>query len=87
MGCSITKHPGLYQQVEPLLVPLLVRLLEDDAMEFLEETLKILSYLTFYGHTISPALWTLFPLLYKAFDGWACDWMDRSCPPTSGFLT
>lgn len=47
-------------------------------MEFMEETLKIMSYLTFYGQTISPAMWNLFPLLYQAFEGWACDWMDRT---------
>jgi hypothetical protein len=81
LRCSITKTPDLFPQVEPLLVPLLVRLLDDDAMEFMEETLKIMAYLTFYGRGISPAMWQLFPLLYKAFDGWATDWMDRTLPP------
>jgi hypothetical protein len=84
---SITKNPDLYQQVEPLLVPLLVRLLDDDAMEFMEETLKIMAYLTFYGHGISPAMWQLFPLLYKAFDGWATDWMDQIIIPLDNYIS
>jgi hypothetical protein len=66
--------------VEPLLIPLLVHLLNDDCMEYMEETIKIMSYLTFYGRDISPAMWQLFPLLYRAFDGWATDWMERTPP-------
>ena len=36
----------------------------------------MMSYLTFYGEGISDDMWQLFPMLYKAFDGWAVDWMD-----------
>jgi hypothetical protein len=35
----------------------LVRLLDDDAMEFMEETLKIMAYLTFYGRGRCSSPW------------------------------
>jgi len=84
---SITKHPHLYQQAEPLLIPLLVHLFNDDAMEFMEEALKILAHLTFYTPSISPALWQVFPLLYKAFLEWASDWMDQMIIPLDNYIS
>ncbi|KAL6058791.1 putative importin-7 [Balamuthia mandrillaris] len=85
---SVSCSPDLYKQIEPVLMPLLVDpLLQPDGVEYLEETIKIISFLTFYSESISENLWGLFPLLYRAFDGWAMDWMDNLIIPLDNYIS
>ena len=63
---SIKKTPELYPHLEPYLVPMLHRVLTPDAkgdyicMEFMEDSLEILTYLTYYAPAISDQVCTLF---------------------------
>merc|ERR1719221_1425913 len=55
--------------IEPL-VPLLTHLIRPDGMDFFEEALEILTYLTFYGPSPIPMqLWSLFPQMYQSICG------------------
>jgi importin-7 len=73
---SIKKTPELYPHLEPFLVPMLQRILTPDAngdyqcMEFMEDGLEILTYLTYYAPQISALVWSLFAPLCKSFHDW-----------------
>ncbi|EKX49114.1 hypothetical protein GUITHDRAFT_56057, partial [Guillardia theta CCMP2712] len=90
---SIKKTPELYHSLEPNLVPLLAKVLSPDStgdyvyMEFMEEFLEILTYLTYYSPTISEGVWSLFPLLTKSFFDWAFDYLSNINLPLDNYIS
>eukprot|EP01087_Luapelamoeba_hula_P007288 TRINITY_DN1779_c0_g1_i1.p1 TRINITY_DN1779_c0_g1~~TRINITY_DN1779_c0_g1_i1.p1 ORF type:complete len:1013 (+),score=139.46 TRINITY_DN1779_c0_g1_i1:120-3158(+) len=78
---------AIYSQMEPVVMPALLKVMDPDAMDFFDEGLKIINYLTFYGENISDLMWSLFPLLYRAFMNWATDWMDKLLIPFDNFIS
>jgi hypothetical protein len=56
---AISKKPELYPPAEQALLPLLHRLTEPDAIEFFEEALKIVSFITYSTPVISNEMWAL----------------------------
>jgi hypothetical protein len=43
-----------------------------------EEVLEIVSYMTFFSPTISPDMWTLWPLMMEALNDWAIDFFEST---------
>jgi hypothetical protein len=80
---SVKKTPELYHSLEPSLVPLIGQVLSPDKdgeyqfMEFMEDALEILTYLTYYSPTISPAVWSLYKPLTSSFFEWAFDYLSN----------
>ncbi|CAE7801621.1 unnamed protein product, partial [Symbiodinium sp. CCMP2592] len=87
--------------VDPLL-PIVARALHPEGIDFLEEGLEMLTYLTaFCAKPISPALWGPFPRLYQAVcgkstaslqlpevleGGWAPDFMTSILEPMLNYI-
>lgn len=55
--------------------------------EFLEETLKILSFITYYSPTISQNIWSLFPKLFNAIDSCGIDYISDLLTPLDNFIS
>jgi len=55
--------------------------------EYLESALDVLTCLTYYTATITPPLWSLFPLLYHAFDRWAYDYLENIISPVDNYIS
>mmetsp|Transcript_33968 Transcript_33968/g.95506 ORF Transcript_33968/g.95506 Transcript_33968/m.95506 type:complete len:1067 (+) Transcript_33968:81-3281(+) len=88
--------------IEPLL-PMLRHIIRPDGMDFYEEALEILTYLTFYGPSPIPApLWALFPQVYQSVcghataslplpevlaGGWAPDFISNIIAPVENFIS
>merc|ERR1719198_2189158 len=74
LQCASTR-PDVYAEIEPHIVPVVATIFSGDGdyIEYLENGIDVLTYLTFYGEGISPRLWALFPALYCSFDKWAYD--------------
>jgi len=53
----------ILQQIEPLLLPIILRSFTPDELFIMENTVDLLAELTYYSHKISPALWEFYPLL------------------------
>eukprot|EP01119_Soliformovum_irregulare_P021911 TRINITY_DN7380_c0_g1_i1.p1 TRINITY_DN7380_c0_g1~~TRINITY_DN7380_c0_g1_i1.p1 ORF type:complete len:1015 (-),score=291.06 TRINITY_DN7380_c0_g1_i1:18-3062(-) len=83
---SIHAQPQYYPAAEQVLLPLLNKLTNDDGVEFFEEAMKILSFLTFYGTEISPGLWALFPKMVTAFNTWAFDFLNDLVIPFENYI-
>ena len=45
-----------------------------------------MTYLTFFPETISPPLWEAVPLIYRAFDEWAFDYLNMMVIPLENFI-
>jgi hypothetical protein len=83
------EHPELYTNMEPCLVPLVLQILDHDGqyLEYMEFALDTLTFITYFPQRISEQLWESFPLLYKAFDGWAFDYLMLMTPPINNFIS
>jgi len=83
------EHPELYTNMEPCLVPLVLQILGNDGeyLEYMEFALDTLTFITYFPLKISEQLWEAFPLLYKAFDGWAFDYLMLMTPPINNLIS
>eukprot|EP01116_Phalansterium_solitarium_P023118 TRINITY_DN793_c0_g3_i2.p1 TRINITY_DN793_c0_g3~~TRINITY_DN793_c0_g3_i2.p1 ORF type:complete len:1027 (+),score=443.06 TRINITY_DN793_c0_g3_i2:37-3081(+) len=84
---GLQEHGPLWAQVEVVLLPLLHKIFEGDFMDFFDEGVKILTYLTYYSPAISPQLWELFPKLYQAFQNFAFDYLNDLLYPIDNYIT
>jgi len=85
---GVCERPELYNNIEPLILPMIKMIIgkEDAYMDYLEQALDILTFLTFYPETISDSLWEVFPMLFMAFDQWAYDYLNLMVPPLENFI-
>eukprot|EP01103_Thecamoeba_quadrilineata_P015393 TRINITY_DN4851_c0_g1_i1.p1 TRINITY_DN4851_c0_g1~~TRINITY_DN4851_c0_g1_i1.p1 ORF type:complete len:1011 (-),score=143.11 TRINITY_DN4851_c0_g1_i1:224-3256(-) len=74
---SISKMPHLYPQVEAVLLPLLIKSLENNYLEYFEQILRTMTFITYYSPTITPSMWALFPLIYKWFNEYGSDFISE----------
>eukprot|EP01100_Stratorugosa_tubuloviscum_P015507 TRINITY_DN897_c0_g2_i1.p1 TRINITY_DN897_c0_g2~~TRINITY_DN897_c0_g2_i1.p1 ORF type:complete len:994 (-),score=396.95 TRINITY_DN897_c0_g2_i1:163-3144(-) len=84
---AVNKFPEIYINLETVLVPFLQKMINSDAIEYFEDILRIITFLTFYSKSISPALWTLFPLLYNAFEEYATDLIGNILIPMDNYIS
>jgi len=82
------ERPDLYKNMEPSLIPLVLQILGNngDFIEYLEYSLDIITFLTYFPNEIAPGLWEAFPLIYKAFDEWAFDYLNMMIAPIENFI-
>ncbi|CAM9763151.1 unnamed protein product, partial [Phaeothamnion confervicola] len=86
---SVHTVPSLYPEMERHILPMLRLVLgnEGEFIEYLENALDVVTYLTYYGPGISPDLWTLFPMIYDAFSNWAYDYITNMATPIDNFVS
>lgn len=84
---SIHSHPELYNLMVPTLGPVVQKVLTDfDFVEYMESGIDILGSLAFYSNKISPALWSLFPLIFASYNDWAADYLTNFVPVIDNFV-
>ncbi|KAL2506315.1 Importin beta-like SAD2 [Abeliophyllum distichum] len=79
---SVRKHPHLFAQIEPTLLPIMRRMLTIEGQEIIEEVLEIVSYMTLFSPEISMDMWSLWPLIMEAL----ADWAIRCVPSKSMYF-
>ncbi|GMH26704.1 hypothetical protein Nepgr_028547 [Nepenthes gracilis] len=84
---SVSRLPHLFVHIEPILLPMVQRMLTTDGQEILEEVLEIVSYLTFFPPTISLEMWSLWPLIIEALADWAIDFFPNIRIPLHNFIS
>jgi len=84
---AVHEHPELYPQMEQFFVPLFRFLLTKNKNEYLDETLELISRLTYFHKTISPELWTIFPLIVTAYHEWAPDYFSQMLTPIDNYVS
>jgi len=83
---AISERPELYPPVEEVLLPLMKLTLSDEFADFFEDGVKIITFITFYSDTISPAMWSLIPLMHARFQ--ACtEFMEDFLNPLDNYIS
>jgi len=64
---AIQDRPELYPPIEELLMPVMRYTMSPEAADFFEEGAKLATFITYFGKSISPAMWSLFPIMHERF--------------------
>ncbi|KAG1331571.1 Importin beta-like SAD2 [Cocos nucifera] len=84
---SVSRLPHLFVQIEPILLPIMRRMLTTDGQDVFEEVLEIVSYMTFVSPTISLEMWSLWPLIMEALHDWAIDYFENILVPLDNYIS
>ncbi|KAK6930635.1 Importin-beta, N-terminal domain [Dillenia turbinata] len=84
---SVSRLPDLFVHIEPILLPIMRRMLTTDGQEVFEEVLEIVSYMTFFSPTISMDMWSLWPLMMEALSDWAIDFFPNILVPLDNYIS
>ena len=82
--------PMLVRSMEPQILPLVEAVLNPSGqgMEYLENVLETISFLTFRGEApFSPQLWNVFPMIYACFDKYAYDYIHEIVSPYDNYIS
>ncbi|XP_042430616.1 importin beta-like SAD2 isoform X1 [Zingiber officinale] len=84
---SVSSLPHLFVQIEPILLPIMRRMLTTDGQDVFEEVLEIVSYITIFSPTISLDMWSLWPLIVEALGDWAIDFFESMLVPLDNYIS
>lgn len=86
---GVCSNAAILHSLEPILVPLIMKILGNDGdfIEYIENALDVLTFLTYFQPTISPELWQAVPLIYIAYDQWAFDYLNMMVPCIQSFIS
>ncbi|XP_074569121.1 importin beta-like SAD2 [Curcuma longa] len=84
---SVSSLPHLFVQIEPILLPIMRRMLTTDGQDVFEEVLEIVSYMTLFSPTISLDMWSLWPLIVEALEDWAIDFFENMLVPLDNYIS
>ncbi|XP_018682806.2 importin beta-like SAD2 isoform X1 [Musa acuminata AAA Group] len=84
---SICCLPNLFVQIEPVLLPIMQRMLTIDGQDVFGEVLEIVSYITMFSPTISLGMWSLWPLILEALGNWAIHFFQNMLVPMDNYIS
>lgn len=84
---SISSLPHLFPLIEPILLPIMQKMLTKDGQDVFEEILEIASYMTYFSPTISLEMWSLWPLIVSAVEEWAVDFFENILTPLDNYVS
>ncbi|CAO3651162.1 unnamed protein product [Cunninghamella echinulata] len=84
---SLESSPEVLQQLENALLPVITYTLENSIMDLYDEIFEIIDSCTFSAKRVTPTMWSVFELIYKAFKESAIDFMDAVGPPLDNYIS
>jgi hypothetical protein len=84
---SVSSLPHIFAHIEPILLPIMTKMLTTDGQEIYEEVLEIVSYMTFFPPMISINMWSLWPLMTEALVDWAIDFFPNILVPLDNYIS
>ncbi|CAM8985400.1 unnamed protein product [Rhodiola kirilowii] len=84
---SVSRLPQLFLQIEPILLPIMRKMLTTEGQDVFEEVLEIVSYMTFFAPAISLDMWSLWPLMMQALADWAIDFFPNLLIPLDNYIS
>jgi hypothetical protein len=84
---SISSIPEMYTELEPLIFPIMYRMLSTEGQDVFEEILELISYFTYYSHTISDNMWRLWPMIVEAVHDWAIEYFENILVPLDNYIS
>ncbi|XP_057436510.1 importin beta-like SAD2 isoform X2 [Lotus japonicus] len=84
---SVSCLPDLFVQIEPTFVLIMRRMLTNNDQESFKKVLEILSHVTCFSRTISPDMWSLWPLMMEALTDWATNFFPNALVPINHYIS
>ncbi|KAI8335766.1 armadillo-type protein [Chlamydoabsidia padenii] len=84
---SLESSPEVLQQLEEALLPVITFTLDNSIMDLYDEIFEIIDSCTFSAKRVTPTMWSVFELIYKAFKDSAIDFMDAVLPPLDNYIS
>ncbi|KAI7886446.1 ARM repeat-containing protein [Lichtheimia hyalospora FSU 10163] len=84
---SLESTPDILQQLENALLPVITYTLENKVMDLFDEIFEIIDSCTFSAKRVTPTMWSVFELIYKAFKDSGIDYMDEMLPPLDNYIS
>ncbi|KAK5668770.1 Nonsense-mediated mRNA decay protein 5 [Batrachochytrium dendrobatidis] len=83
---SVEGSPVILAEVDKVISPAVVFVLENCILDLYEEIFEIIETATFCSKSISETLWKLFPLIYKTFQSDAFDYFQEISPSLHNYV-
>ncbi|KAF7728772.1 hypothetical protein EC973_005610 [Apophysomyces ossiformis] len=84
---SLESSPDVLQQLENALLPVITYTLENNILDLYDEIFEIIDSCTFSAKRVTPTMWGVFELIYKAFKESGIDYMDEMLPPLDNYIS
>eukprot|EP00727_Mastigamoeba_balamuthi_P001433 m51a1_g11287 hypothetical protein (1932) ;mRNA; r:32164-40083 len=87
---TVSGIPQLFHELGVALIPVCVMVLSrncDQTLDYLPSILNIMTLVTYFNPPLKPQYWTLFPILYQAFDEYALEFIDDMLEPLDNFIS
>ncbi|KAI8376325.1 armadillo-type protein [Radiomyces spectabilis] len=84
---SLESTPEILQQLENALLPVITYTLENSILDIYDEIFEIIDSCTFSAKRVTPTMWSVFELIYKAFKSEGIDYMDEMLPPLDNYIS
>ncbi|KAJ1928986.1 Nonsense-mediated mRNA decay protein 5 [Tieghemiomyces parasiticus] len=84
---NLESTPQIVTQLEQHLVPLAAFTFQHELIDVYDDVFEILDCLTFYTKQISPAMWSLLPVIRSSFDGSGLDYFEVMLPTLDNFVS
>lgn len=76
---AIKSSPEMLSQIEEVLFPIIVLILQRNLVDLFEELFEYLETVTFNMRRITPNMWRVFELVYASFIAGSLDYLGDSC--------
>ncbi|KAI8969324.1 armadillo-type protein [Mycotypha africana] len=84
---SLESTPEILQQLENALLPVITYTLENRILDLYDEIFEIIDSCTFSAKRVTPTMWSVFELIYKAFKDSGIDYMEEMLPPLDNYIS
>ncbi|KAI7872425.1 armadillo-type protein [Spinellus fusiger] len=84
---SLESNPDMLQQLENALLPVLTYTLNNHILDLFDDIFEIIDSCTFSAKRVTPTMWGVFELIYKAFKASTIDYMDAMLPPLDNYIS
>jgi hypothetical protein len=83
---ALDNASNLVEKLEEVLMPIFITVLNNDISEFYTEIFSLIENCTFALKKISPNMWEVYKLMYMAFQGAGCDYLDDMLPCLENYI-
>lgn len=84
---AVETSPEILTQVQDVIVPIVVFTLEKQLIDLFDNVYELIDSTTFKLRKISPNLWQIYELTYKALKTHAINWIEEMIPTLDNFLS
>ncbi|KAI8394007.1 armadillo-type protein [Radiomyces spectabilis] len=84
---SLESTPEVLQQLENALLPVITYTLENSIIDLYDEIFEIIDSCTFSAKRVTPTMWSVFPLIYRAFKTSGIDYIEEMLPPLDNYIS